>query len=136
MKRVYAVIALCLAAVPLPARAEVTRIEVRTRTDVGSTGYEKILGTVYFSVDPRDPRNRIVVDLDKAPRNPAGRVEFSADLYILRPKANGNGALLLDVLNRGGKPALTGFDRGGVNDPSKDGDLGDRFLLNHGFTLT
>ena len=41
--------------------------------------------------------------------NAAGRVEFSSDLYILRPKApRGNGAALVDVLNRGNKVVLTG----------------------------
>src|SRR5262249_27066470 len=63
------------------------------------------------------------------------RVEFSSDIYVLKPKAGGNGALILDVLNRGGKPVLTGFNRGGVNDPATDADLGDRFLLKNGFTL-
>jgi hypothetical protein len=117
------------------ARAEVTRVDVRTRTDIGATGYEKIVGRVYFAVDPNDPRNQVIVDLDKAPRNAAGRVEFSSDIYILKPRAAGNGALLLDILNRGGKPALTGFNRGGVNDPSTEADLGDRFLLRNGFTV-
>ena len=126
------VVAIALAA---PARAEVTRVEVKTRADIGATGYEKIVGTVFFTVDPNDPHNRIVADIDKAPRNSAGRVEFSADLYVLKPKAAGNGAVLVDVLNRGGKPALTGFNRGGVNDPASEADLGDRFLLRHGFTV-
>jgi len=136
MKGLLSILAL-VALAATPATAEVLRIEVTRRADVGSTGYEKIIGTVYFAVDPRDPHNRIVVDLDKAPRNAAGKVEFSADLYVLRPKSgtSSNGAAIVDVLNRGGKPALTGFNRGGVNDPSSDTDLGDRFLLRHGFTL-
>jgi hypothetical protein len=117
------------------ASAEVKRVEIKTRADLGGTGYEKIIGTVFFEVDPSDARNRVIADLDKAPRAANGRVEFSADLYILKPKAAGNGAVLVDVLNRGGKPALTGFNRGGVNDPSSEADLGDRFLLRHGFTL-
>jgi hypothetical protein len=126
-----------VAFVAAPARAEVTRIAVIRRANVGTTGYEKIIGTVYFAVDPRDPHNRIVVDLDKAPRNAAGRVEFSADLYVLKPNSGtpSNGAAIVDVLNRGGKPVLTGFNRGGVNDPASDTDLGDRFLMRHGFTL-
>jgi len=117
------------------ARAEVKRADVKTRADVGASGYEKIVGTVFFEVDPRDARNRVIADLDKAPRNAAGRVEFSADFYILKPKSGANGAVLVDVPNRGGKPALTGFNRGGVNDPATEADLGDRFLLRHGFTL-
>ena len=53
---------------------------------------------------PEGSAQPIVVDLDKAPVNAAGRVEFSSDLYILRPKApRGNGAALVDILNRGNK---------------------------------
>jgi hypothetical protein len=119
-----------------PASAEVTRVDVARRVDLGASGYEKIVGTIHFAVDPRDSRNRTVVDLDKAPVNDAGRVEFSSDLYILRPKApRGNGAALVDVLNRGNKIVLSGFNRGGSPDPTTENDLGDRFLMRFGFTI-
>lgn len=120
-----------------PANAEVTRVEVTTRADVGASGYEKIVGIIHFAVDPADPRNRVIADLDKAPVNAAGRVEFSADLYLLRPKdaARSNGIALVDVVNRGRKMVLTGFNRGGTIDPATDADLGDQFLLRRGFTL-
>ena len=118
------------------ARAEVTRVEIARRADVGFSGYEKIVGTIHFAVDPKDPHNRMVVDLDKAPVNASGRVEFSSDLYILRPKApRGNGAALVDILNRGNKVALNGFNRGGSPDPATENDLGDRFLMRFGYTL-
>jgi len=74
-------------------RAGVTRIEISSHQDVlgghtfGATGaYEKLFGKVYFALDLSNPHNRIIADLDKAPRNAQGRVEFSADLFILRPK--------------------------------------------------
>ena len=133
-KTLGAILIVSVGAVPA-ARAEVTRVEIKTRADVGTTGVEKIVGKAYFSVDPRDRHNRIVVDIDKVPTGSAGRVEFAADFYVLKPKSSGNGAALVDVLNRGGKPALTGFNRGGTNDPSKDEDLGDRFLFRQGFTV-
>jgi len=104
--------------------------------DLGASGYEKIIGTIHFAVDPKDPRNRMVADLGKAPINSAGRVEFSSDLYILRPKEpRGNGAALVDVLNRGNKVVLNGFNRGGSPDPATENDLGDRFLMRFGFTV-
>ncbi|HEX4936000.1 MAG TPA: hypothetical protein VFV33_22625, partial [Gemmatimonadaceae bacterium] len=92
---------------------------------------------MHFAVDPHDSRNAPIADIDKAPVNAAGRVEFSSDLYILRPKdpSRSNGIALVDVLNRGRKPVLTGFTRGGTNDPSTEADLGDAFLLERGFTL-
>src|SRR5258708_3081396 len=121
------------------ARAEVTRIEIASRTDVlggnpfGAAGaYEKIVGKVFFSVDPAHPRNKAVVDLDKAPRDADGRVTFSADLYVLAPKdaARGNGVALFDVLNRGRKNILRDFNRApAVPDPTAEGGFGARFLM-------
>src|SRR5437764_1096709 len=119
--------------------ADVTRVDVTNRADIaGISGYEKIAGTVHFTINPNDPRNRIVVDLDKAPRNPAGLVEFAADMYVLRPKQSvrGNGAALVEVSNRGGRSLVRSFNRGSPNpDPSSDEELGDRFLMRFGFTL-
>ena len=134
--RMVGALACALAGTVGVARAEVTRVDVARRMDLGASGYEKIIGTIHFAIDPKDPRNRAVVDLDKAPINAAGRVEFSSDLYILRPKApRGNGAALVDVLNRGNKAVLNGFNRGGSPDPATENDLGDRFLLRFGFTV-
>lgn len=120
------------------ARAEVTRVDIAKRADIGQSGYEKIAGTVHFTVDPKHPRNAVVVDLDKAPQTAEGRVEFSADLYIIRPKdpARGNGSVLVEVSNRGGRGAIRQFNRGGPSpDPESDADLGDKFLLRFGFTV-
>src|SRR3954469_4823441 len=116
--------------------AEVTRVEITARADVGISGYEKIVGTIHFAVDPKAARNRVVVDLDKAPVNAAGLVEFSSDLYILRPKATpGNGAALVDILNRGNKVVLNGFNRGGPPAPATGNALRDRFRMRFGYTI-
>jgi hypothetical protein len=117
--------------------AEVTRVEIAERVDLGASGYERITGTLHFAVDPAHPRNAIIADLDRAPVSPAGRVEFSADLQIFRPKEarRGNGAALVEISNRGGKNSFLSFQRGGTRDPRKDADLGDAFLFRHGFTL-
>jgi len=118
------------------ARAEVTRVDISRRTDLGASGYEKISGTIHFAVDPKSPRNRSIADIDLAPTNASGLVEFSSDLYILRPKApRGNEAALVDILNRGNKVVLNGFNRGGSPDPATENDLGDRFLMRFGFTV-
>ena len=118
--------------------AEVTRVDVSRREDVGTSGYEKIVGTIHFAVNPSDPRNAVIVDLDRAPTN-AGRVEFSADLYILRPKdaAKSNGTALIEVSNRGNKGLLSLFNRasGGRLDYATEADLGDGFLTHQGYTL-
>jgi hypothetical protein len=127
------------------ARAEVTQIEVTSRTDVlagkpfGDTGaYEKIIGKVYYTLDPDNPHNKEIVDLDKAPRDANGRVTFTADLYVLAPKdaAHGNGVALFDVLNRGRKNIIRDFNRGpGIADPTAEADFGDGFLMQQGYTL-
>lgn len=95
-------------AMPLRVGAEVTRIEVKARAAVGASGYEKIVGTVHFAVDPKDPHNAVITDIDKAPLNSSGKVEFSADLYIMRPldAARSNGVAFVDVVNRGNKTIL------------------------------
>jgi hypothetical protein len=65
--------------------------------DFGAAGaYEILSGRVHFEVDPLAPENAIVVDLDKAPRNAAGLVRFSADFGLLKPAdmTRGNGRVL------------------------------------------
>src|SRR5437762_13779240 len=89
-----------------PALAEVVRIDVQSRGDLvggqpfGAAGpYEKLSGKIYFAVDPALPANRIVTDIDKAPRTGAGKVEFSSDFFLIKPKriAKSNGAVLYAV---------------------------------------
>jgi hypothetical protein len=138
-------VAVCFVLGASPALAEVTRVEIQRREDVlggksfGSVGpYEKIIGRVYFAVDPDNPHNKIIVDLDKAPRNAQGKVEFSSDLYIIKPKdsARGNGVVFFDIVNRGNKQLLRTFSRGGGSaDPTSEADFGDAYLLNQGYTL-
>lgn len=130
---------------PRPADAHVTRIEITQREAVlggrawGLAGpYEKLAGKVYFAVDPGHPRNAAITDLRLAPRNAQGLVEFSADLYILRPRdpSRGNGALLFEAVNRGGKNLLIRLNRAqGAADPTAPEHFGDGFLLEQGFTL-
>lgn len=50
----------------------------------GETGaYERLVGRVHFAVDHRAPAQAGVVDLEHAPRNTDGLVEFAADLCIV-----------------------------------------------------
>lgn len=125
--------------------AEVVRFEIIAREpfasgqafgDVGE--YERIVGRVYFELDPELPQNQNVIDLKLAPRNERGRVELSADLIILTPKelGKGNGALLYGVNNRGNLNALRLLNfASGSNDPKEKKHAGDGFLMRHGFTV-
>lgn len=128
-----------------PIFAEVVRIDVKSRADLvngqpfGAAGpYEKLSGRIYFAVDPALTANKIVTDVDKAPRNAAGKVEFSADFYLVKPKdmTKGNGAVLYEVSNRGGKSMIGFFNHAtGSLDPSTDAEMGDGFLMKQGFSL-
>jgi len=115
-------LAVCLLLAASAAFAAVTRVDVTERSN--DAGYERIVGKVYFSVDPKLAPNRIIADIGLAPRNAEGKVEFSADLYMLRPldPTNRNGTAFVEIPNRGGK-GIGVFD------------LGDHFLLDQGFTL-
>jgi hypothetical protein len=141
LKKIFA-LALCLApAMP----AGLLRIELSERSDVlggksfGSVGpYERLVGKAFFAVDPKLPANQIVCDIDKAPRNDSGLVEFSSDIYVLKPRdpKNGNGAVLYEVSNRGNKGMLAMYNRATAShDPKTAADFGDNFLLERGYTL-
>ena len=56
--------------------------------DIAIVNYEEIIGKVYFAVDPKLPQNKIIVDIDRAPTQRQGLVEFSADL--IRAEAEGS----------------------------------------------
>ena len=125
--------------------AAVTGIDITARGAVadgmtfGKSGsYEYFAGKAHFAVNPNESHNRAVADIALGPRNEQGLVEFSADIVVLRPKdaAKGNGAVLTEVSNRGGKSLAYEFDFArGTFDPTKSASLGDGFLLEQGFTL-
>ena len=138
-------VALLSFAFALIANAKLLRIDVTERSDVldgasfGQTGpYERVVGKAYFGVDPTLPANRIIVDIDLAPKNAEGLVEFSSDIYLLKPKdvAKGNRAVLFEVSNRGGKGALGMYNRGsGGSDPKTAAQFGDKLLMEQGYTI-
>jgi Alpha/beta hydrolase domain len=130
------------------AEARVTRVVIASRDVVadgmsfGASGpYEKLRGRVFFEVDPQDPRNAVVFDLDKASRNANGLVEFSADMMILKPVdvTLGNHELFFEVHNRGNKLSLILMNDtppgANNNNPTTARDLGNGFLLRRGYTL-
>jgi hypothetical protein len=135
MNRFIRVLTLSLAIIASASRAsaEVVSVDITSRRPYadgrafGSRGpYQQWRGKVYFAVDPNDEDNRQVVDLELAPRNAAGKVEFSADLEILAPAdlTTASGALLYDVNNRGNRTCLNQFNAGG-----------DDFLMRRGFIV-
>ena len=73
--------------------------------DIGE--YERLRGIVEGAVDPSDPRHRHIVNLDRAPRNAAGLVEYRATVEIHRPvdMRRWNRGIFHTVSNRGGAGA-------------------------------
>ncbi len=141
----FAALALVCAGALHPCAAAVSSVEITSRTDVlggqsfGTAGaYECLIGKIHFAVDPTLAPNRIVADIDLAPKNAQGLVEFSADVYILKPRvsAKGSGTALVEISNRGGKSLPYEFDFARPPlDVNSAGALGDNFLFAHGFTL-
>jgi hypothetical protein len=125
--------------------AAVKSVRTNDRTDVlggkrfGASGaYERVTGRVHFTIDPKAPASKVITDIELAPRNEDGSVEFSADFYVLKPTEPklGNGTVLFEVSNRGGKGMVGMFsDSPSTRDPREEKDFGDAFLLERGYTL-
>src|SRR5215472_13100263 len=138
-----------LVSTPHLAQARVTRFVVQTFEsptfggyswpDVGQ--YEKIAGRAFAEVDPLDPRNAEIVDLQLAQQNANGNVEYSFDFYILKPIDLRRGAhkVMYEPPNRGNKTWGTlgrfpagGNDPGSVTDPAV---LANAFFMPRGYTM-
>ena len=130
------------------AHAEVVRFELtgpprpalegRSFGTVGA--YVELRARATIALDPADPRNAVIVDLDRAPRNAQGRVEAIADVVILRPAdlARGNGALLVEPPNRGRRiisQLLNDSPAAGVSRLEQAGDAGNGWTFRQGYTL-
>src|SRR2546426_3231472 len=148
LRKSFALVALLIVLLPWPCEARVVRFVVAQKRAFadgkafGSAGpYERLDGTAYFEVDPTDALNAMIVNLDKAPRNARGMVEFSAPFCILKPvdMARGNHKILYAINNRGNKQALGYFNfapaGAGINNPLTATDAGDGFLMRLGYTV-
>ena len=133
-----------------PATARLTGLQVLSEEPFaagaafGDAGpYVRITATATGELDPADPANAGIALLNHAPRNARGRVEYSTDVFILRPAdpARGSGVLLYDVTNRGAKFLMSWVNdatepaNGSVNDPRTLADAGNAFTLRQGDTM-
>ena len=133
---------------PVFSFAEITKIVFEKREPFangyefpGTGAYEKIVGKAYGAIDPNNPLNKVIANLNKAPRNVRGLVEYDVDFYIMRPvdAAKGNRKILYDVTNRGRKALLPRMndapDGASVNNPATVEDVGNGFVFREGYTL-
>jgi len=120
----FALIVALPLALPSPANAKVKRIVIDPSKgespayggrSFGSVGqYEMLVGRAYGELDPKDPHNAIITDIQLARRNSRGMVEYVATFTLLKPvdMKKASNVLLYEVVNRGRKLESGGSDRG------------------------
>lgn len=107
--------AIAFSLVALPAHAKVKRIVLdKSKSEsptyngksFGRVGqYEKLVGHAYGELDPKDPHNSVITDIQLAPRNSRGMVEYVATFTLLKPidLSKAGNVLIYEVVNRGRK---------------------------------
>lgn len=147
---VCSVIALAFGmALGLPsAEARITSLQVvrlesptfggATFGDVGA--YEKITARAFGEVDPQLPANSLITDIQFAPRNARGMVEYSMDVVILKPidPSKGSGKIFYEVVNRGNKLSWSTFNQAPAPSHLANTDAvgaGTGLLMRRGYTI-
>ena len=102
--------------------------------------YEHLTGRVTGELDPADPANSGIQDINLAPRNARGMVEYVTNIELLKPAdmARGNRILFFEVNNRGNKLAPGAFNAGvagGVAERNALSSAGDGWLMRLGYTM-
>ena len=126
---------------PTLAQSRVIRLDITSREPAfggrsfGAVGeYEILLGTATAVADPGAPRDAGIADLENAPRNADGLVEYTFEVDILKPVdiTRGNGVLVYEVNNRGRNIVFGYFHEAGRGYAA--GNAGSAFLMNQGYT--
>lgn len=138
------------AALALPVHARITAINVQRvepfaqNASFGDVGpYERVWGVAKGELDPADPRNKHIVNLDKAPRKANGKVAYEVEWFMLRPAdaAKGNRKIMYEVTNRGRKFLLhwvmdaPAQAVSAVNNPRTLADAGNALFFRQGWTM-
>src|SRR6202521_2489030 len=119
----------------------VTRLVIAKRqmayggASFGNAGsYEILTGTAYGELDPRALANTGIVNVNRAPLNAKGHVEYRVDFMVLKPvdTKKGNGRLIYDFVNRGRNTILRLDESGGSFTAQ---DAGHRVLMSRGYTI-
>jgi len=103
-------------------------------TSFGSAGqYEQLACTATGALDIHDPLNAIIQDIDLAPRDAKGLVEYSMAVTILKPVdlGNSNQTLIYDVVNRGNRELPAFFNTG----TTAANPGGDGFMQSQGYIM-
>jgi len=111
-----------LIALPSTADARVKKIVVEKKVSPAFEGatfgpsgqYETLAGRAIGELDPNDPRNAIITDIKLAPKNAAGKVEYTVSFFLVKPIDMSKASHLMwqDVPNRGGRVTINPIERG------------------------
>jgi hypothetical protein len=103
------------------AQAEVKRIVIDRKVSpafdgksFGAAGqYETLAGRAFGELDPNDPHNRVITDIQLAQRNANGKVEYVATFFLVKPIDMTRASRLMwhDVPNRGGRVTIAEAER-------------------------
>jgi Alpha/beta hydrolase domain len=117
--------------------ARVTKIVISQKTSpifagrsFGAAGqYEEIKGTASGEIDPNDRRSAVITDIELAPRNARGMVEYVATFTMVKPvdMSKASGLMTYEVVNRSSHLVPGRYNIGG--------DPGDGFVYNTGDVL-
>jgi hypothetical protein len=115
------VVVLALLTCVTAAQAEVKRIVIDKKVSpafdgrsFGSAGqYETLAGRAFGELDPNDPHNRIITDIQLAQRNRNGKVEYVATFFLVKPIDMSKSSHLMwhEVPNRGGRLTIPEAER-------------------------
>lgn len=122
----------------------VTRVEIRKRGPLaggqafGQTGpYEFIEGILHFESDPKHPDHAVICDMDLAPTNAKGMVEYRSEFHLLKPlNPAPGGRVLVDSVNRGNMTVMPQFNSIARRaDGNPDVAPGNGFLFREGYSV-
>jgi len=111
-KSAFAAVAMaCACSVVIEARVtriEITKVERIDSPSPGGQPYERLSGTFYGELDPADPKNALITDIQLAPRNARGKVEYVGTFSLMKPAdlSKASGVLMYSVVNRGNGTAV------------------------------
>jgi len=133
LHRALPLLAALLLTAPSPLDARITKIAIASRSPAfngqsfGAAGqFEKIKGIASGEIDPKDRRNELITDIQFAPRNAKGLVEYRTNFTLVKPvdMSKSSGVLFYNIVNRGSHQGTSSLHVGG--------DPGDGFLYKLG----
>jgi hypothetical protein len=91
--------------------ARVTKIVIDSTASLSGQPipYQTLTGRAFGELDPNDPHNAEITDLNLAERNVNGKVDYVATFHIVKPvdMSQASGLLWHDVPNRGGRITIS-----------------------------